>query len=380
MRVLNVNILIDPVTGGGGAERTVQISRFLRSSGVETVLLTMDLGVLGRRLEALDGVEVIALKCLSKRFYVPAFSLRALNALIRSVDIVHIMGHWTILNALVYALCRHTRTPYVVCPAGSLPIFGRSKAIKRLYNWVVGRRIIGNAAHCVAISVEEIEHFCDYGVSPEKVVLIPNGVDLSEAESPDRDSFSAKVGGANGPIILFVGRLNYIKGPDILLEAFAKITDHFEDCQLVFAGPDSGMLARLKEMAAASVAADRVHFVGYVGGDEKFGAYSAASLLVIPSRQEAMSIVVLEAGSVGTPVLLTDRCGFDEVEEVGGGKVVPADTDGIEQGLRELLGDPATLATMGSRLREFVTQKYTWESMIKKYVGLYEDILVGPRP
>ena len=82
------------------------------------------------------------------------------------------MGHWTILNALVYVICRRTRTPYVVCPAGSLPIFGRSKAIKRLYNWLVGRRIIGDAARCIAISVEEIEHFSDYGVPTHPGILI----------------------------------------------------------------------------------------------------------------------------------------------------------------------------------------------------------------
>lgn len=312
MRVLNVNALIDPITGGGAGERTVQISRHLKKIGVETAILTTDLGITVERLKTLEGIEVIALRCLLKRFFVPAFSLRTVSTLIRSVDVVHIMGHWTILNVLIYLICRRARKPYVVCPAGTLPIFGRSKLIKRFYNLLVGRKIIRNASRCIAISVEEIDHFADYGVAQDKVVWIPNGVDLSDCEAPDSDRFRESIGTPSAPIVLFVGRLNYIKGPDILLQAFCNIKDQFPDYQLVFAGPDSGMLSRLGEIAAASKMSDRVHFVGYIGGSEKSGAYLAASILVIPSRQEAMSIVVLEAGSVGTPVLLTDSCGFDD--------------------------------------------------------------------
>ncbi|MHC4070777.1 MAG: glycosyltransferase [Planctomycetota bacterium] len=379
MKVLNVNVLIDPITGGGAAERTVQMSRYLKKVGVQTAILTTDLGVTPERLEILGGIEVIALRCLLKRFFVPAFSLRSLSTLISSVDVVHIMGHWTVLNVLIYLVCRRRRKPYVVCPAGTLPIFGRSKLIKRFYNLLIGRKIIGDASRCIAISVEEIGHFADYGIPHDKVVLIPNGVDLSDFEVPDSDRFRERIGTPSAPIILFVGRLNYIKGPDILLQAFCNIKDQFPNYHLVFAGPDSGMLPRLTEIAAASKVSDRVHFVGYIGGKEKSGAYFAASVLVIPSRQEAMSIVVLEAGSVGTPVLLTDRCGFDDIDRVGGGRVVSATIEGIQHGLIELLSKPSDLKRMGSRLKEFVTTRFTWNSIIQKYMVVYEDVLFRPQ-
>ena len=210
-------------------------------------------------------------------------------------------------------------------------------------------------------------------------MLIPNGVDLSDFQFPDSDRFRERIGTLSAPIVLFVGRLNYIKGPDILLQAFCNIKDQFSDYQLVFAGPDSGMLPHLREIAAASKISDRVHFVGYIGGKEKSGAYFAASILVIPSRQEAMSIVVLEAGSVGTPVLLTDRCGFDDIGKVGGGRVVSATIEGVQQGLVELLSKPSDLKHMGSRLKEFVTTRFTWNSIIQKYMVVYEDILFRPQ-
>ncbi len=380
MHVLNVNILIDPVTGGGGAERTIQISRHLKSSGVQTSILTLNLGITRERLETLDGIGVTALPCLLKRFFIPWFSPRSLISLIDSADIVHIMGHWSILNSLAYLACRLARTPYVVCPAGTLPVFGRSRILKHLYNLLIGKRIIRGAAGCVAISADEIDHFAEYGVARDKVVLIPNGIDLSDSKQPDPEAFRERVGAMSAPIVLFVGRLNYIKGPDILLRAFCNIQERFREHHLVFAGPDSGALASLQKTAAESGLAGRVHFSGYIGGAEKFGAYSAASILVIPSRQEAMSIVVLEAGAVGTPVLLTDQCGFDDVERVGGGKVVPATVEGIQQGLVELLGLPVELKAMGSRLKEFVSIRFTWDSMIQKYLFLYQSLLSGSRP
>ena len=134
--------------------------------------------------------------------------------------------------------------------------------------------------------------------------------------SKDIDYFRNKIGIGNSPFILFVGRLNRIKGPDLLLKAFYNIKNNLQDFHLGFVGPDDGMLSELKQMVDEYQLNDRIHFIGYLGGADKSNAYHAADLLVIPSRQEAMSIVVLEAGISGTPVLLTDQCGFNVIEKI----------------------------------------------------------------
>ena len=134
MKVLNVNNTIDPVTGGGTAERTFQMSRYLIKSGISCSILTTNIGLTSERIQALNGVEIIAYPCISTRFYVPKFSYKEIKQLIASVDIIHLMGHWTFLNALVYVIARRLKKPYVLCPAGSLVIYGRSKVLKRFYN------------------------------------------------------------------------------------------------------------------------------------------------------------------------------------------------------------------------------------------------------
>jgi glycosyltransferase involved in cell wall biosynthesis len=139
------------------------------------------------------------------------------------------------------------------------------------------------------------------------------------------------------------------------------------------------MLGPLQTMARETGIADRVHFIGPVSGPDKTGAYSAAQLLVIPSRREAMSIVVLEAGICGTPVLITDQCGFNEVEAIGGGTVVAASADALLLGLRGMLKDTDALRSMGLKLKDYVTLHFLWESMARKYLELFDRVIEAQR-
>jgi glycosyltransferase involved in cell wall biosynthesis len=88
-----------------------------------------------------------------------------------------------------------------------------------------------------------------------------------------------------------------------------------------------------------------------------------------------MSIVVLEAGIVGTPVILTDRCGFNEVEKVGGGLVVSASVAGIREGLIRMLSRPEDAQTAGEKLKNHVLRNYTWEVLIERYLRMYDEII-----
>lgn len=379
VRVLNVNMTLDHISGGGTAERTFQISRALVRSGNDCSVLILDMGLTPERIKALAGVQVVALPVFVRRYYVPRFSLGQIRSVVEEADVVQLMGHWTVINALVYLFAWRFGKPYVVCPAGALPIYGRSKLLKRVYNRLIGRRIVKNADGHVAIVEAETPQFEIYGVPVEKVTVIPNGINEEDFPRSDGKNFRARHGLGDNPFILFVGRLNHIKGPDLLLRAFLDVWDDLPNYHLVFVGPNDGMLPELRVAATEYGIGDRVHFVGYLGGAAKAEAYYAADLLVIPSRQEAMSIVALEAGITGTPVLLTDRCGFDEVEQVGGGQVVPASVEGLRMGLIELLQEPDRLVSMGTNLRKFVKTRFSWDSAADLYVGVYDRILKGSK-
>jgi glycosyltransferase involved in cell wall biosynthesis len=378
LRVLNVNDTLDLMTGGGTAERTFQMSRFLARQGAFCNVLTIESKQLNaQRIEALKPATVSVLPCLLRRFHFPRINWRTILRLVNEADIIHLMGHWSVLNAVVYLAIRRTGKPYVVCPAGALPLYGRSKWLKRCYNLFIGHAIIRNASGWIAVTEGEFSQFEEYGVDSSRVTVIPNGVSREDFPAVDVAEFRCRYGLPNAPMILFMGRLNPIKGPDLLLQAFLVARHSFPEHHLVFVGPDGGMLASLRENVEQAGVGGVVHFLGYVGGTDKSAAYHMASLLVVPSRQEAMSIVAIEAGICGVPVLLTDQCGFGEICSVDARLEVPASITGIASGLTSLFTDSGCLEKIAPVWSSFVDYKYSWSSLAPKYIQLYQDILAA---
>ena len=378
LRILNVNDTLDLKTGGGTAERTFQMSRFLARQGAVCEVLTIDSEQLdAQRIEALKPANVSVLPCLWRRFNVPRWNWKSVRQSVEGADIVHLMGHWSVLNAMAYLAIRRAGKPYVVCPAGALPLFGRSKGLKRFYNLIIGNAIIRNASGWIAVTEGEFPQFEEHGIPSSSVTVIPNGVSREDFPAVDVAGFKRRHGLPDAPIILFMGRLNPIKGPDLLLQAFLMARHSFPEHHLVFAGPDGGMLANLREIVERAGVSGSVHFLGYVGGADKSAAYRMASLLVVPSRQEAMSIVAIEAGICGVPVLLTDQCGFGEIRSVDARLEVPASVAGIADGLTRLLAEPGILEKLSPAWSNFVARKYAWTSLAPEYIKLYQDILAG---
>jgi glycosyltransferase involved in cell wall biosynthesis len=383
MKVLNVNHLLDPRTGGGTAERTFQISRFLAKADVGTTVLALDIGLGKARADELDGVRVVTLPCVNQRYFVPRAPAGLIDRLVADADIVHLSGHWTILNALVYRSCRRQGKPFAFCPAGALTPFGRSLTLKRAYDALVGRELARSATVCVAITEQERGDFAAYGIPPERMAVIPNGIDPAQyvgagephAERHIRERLN--IGAA--PYIFFLGRLNAIKGPDLLLEAFSRISSRFPELHLVFAGPDGGLQAALTESARQGALEGKIHFPGYLANPDKGAALRAATLLAIPSRREAMSIVVLEAGICGTPALFTDTCGLEEIAALGAGTMVEVSAAALAAGLAGLLADAPAMRAAAGRLETLVREKYLWEMQAARYVALYEQTLDGAR-
>ena len=378
MRILFVNASLEAVRGGGTAERTFCLARQFALLGDEVGVLTTDIGGGQRRLDGIAGITPVILHSLLDRFYLPVPSPGRIHRAVAHAEVVHVMNHWTAINALAYREIRRVGRPYVFSPAGALPLFGRSKRIKAAYNALVGHAIARNAARGIAITDTETSQFADYGVPRHKVEVIPNGVELEAYAPQSRDHCPIPALG-DKPYVFFIGRLNAIKGPDLLLEAFLSASAAHPDVQLVLAGPDEGLAATLRASAAAHPFGSRVHFAGPVIDGSKRWLLRHAQLVAIPSRREAMSIVVLEAGACARPVLLTDQCGFPQLADCGGGLIVPATAVALEQGLRSLLMPDTPLVDMGIRLRNLVEQNYTWRAAALALRGCLDRLISEAR-
>jgi glycosyltransferase involved in cell wall biosynthesis len=220
-------------------------------------------------------------------------------------------------------------------------------------------------------------------VEKTNICLIPNGVNLDDYEFDDhiQDALELRklVGVGDSPFLLFLGRLNPIKGPDILVDAFAILSSSRKDLHLIMAGPDDGMLAELQSRVSVLGIEQRVHFPGFINGAIKAAALRDAEMLVIPSRREAMSIVVLEGGACGCPVVFTDACGLENLVQRGAGIMVEVSVDALANALKKLLKDYETCRGIALQLQQIVHQEYTWSVQAARHIELFEHVLATRR-
>lgn len=373
MRILFVNSIIDRKIGGGTTERTIRLKEAMEVLEHECSIIGVDTGILHKE----DLEDVILLSCLYKRFFVPSPTIRNYRLIrnaIDDADVVHIISHWTILNAIVFMLCKRQGKKYFVTPAGALTVFGRSKLIKHAYNWVIGRKIIRQAYKCIAISQNEVTEFGEYGIEKEKTFHLPNGVPSVNPDNYVGTEFSDKYHLPDTKYILFMGRINLIKGVDFLVEAFIKEIDNLNDFSLLIAGPDEGLRNELEAQIQKNDLAGRIIFLGYLNEEDKYRAYSSAEFLVVPSRMEAMSIVALEAGLFSLPVLVTDVCDLEDIAACQGGIIVRPDSPSIASGLIKMTSREDR-KEMGEKIRDHVSRHYQWSVIAKKLESHFFEAL-----
>ncbi|MGN8261165.1 glycosyltransferase [Pseudomonas sp. SMSB3] len=369
MKVLLVNISLDAERGGGTAERTRHLATHLAKAGASCEVMGMNGNSWQSEFDGL-GVKTYITGHLGNRFPLPLLNpWRAWRA-VRNADVIHIMGYWNLLSVAIGLLALIGRRPYVLCPAGEFASVGSPRPVMKIFHLCLGRWLIKAASGFIAITQLEQQMIARVaGVPQESVAIVGNAV-----SEPEASAVGAPLTLPSEPFILFMGRLAPVKGPDLLIQAYID-TPEAHPYPLVMAGPDFGMQHDLQALASASGLLDRIHFIGFLDETQRTQAYRRAMMLVIPSRSEAMSLVALEAGVVGLPVLLTDTCGFEQVEEVGGGLVVPASSMGIAKGLRAMLADHQELKLRGDRLRTLVMGQYTWTATVQTLLRRFQSLI-----
>jgi glycosyltransferase involved in cell wall biosynthesis len=303
-----------------------------------------------------------------------------LKANLRGFDIVHIHQLWRLVPSLAGLASRRLSVPYLIAPHTSLSpwALAQKKPKKQLARRLVWNRIFAGASAFHALNEMEATEIRELaGVAPP-VFVVPNGVSL--AEFPDAAvGFPAGTiadalirAGTVRPYVLFFARLHTMKGPDLLLEAFASIAFDHPALQLVFAGPDFGMLRGLQSRVTNLGLTDRVHFLGLVSGSDRVWLLRNALCLSQPSRDEGFSLSILEAMASRCPVVISDRCKFPEVGRSGGGIVVPLSVPDLAAAIGCYAIDPARRAADGSAARRLIEKSYTWAIVAAEARSMYE--------
>ena len=205
--------------------------------------------------------------------------------------------------------------PYIVQAHGSVMPFYQKTWLKKLFDKLWGNNILKDASKVIALTETELEQYKKMGVREDKIEIIPNGINLSNYQNlPEKGEFKKKYGiDEDEKIILYLGRINKIKGIDMLIEAFSDISNDLKKIKLVIVGPDDGFLKYLKEMSIDLELSDRVLFTGPLYKENKLEAYRDAYVYVLPSVYEAFPNTVIESCACRTPVIITESCGISDI-------------------------------------------------------------------
>ncbi len=222
-----------------------------------------------------------------------------------------------------------------------------------------------------------------YGADPEHVYVVAPGIDLATFQPLDRADARRKIGyGPQGRLLLFVGRLERLKGVEIAIRALALLSDRdHDDVRLIVLGEDSrdgdeSEKERLKAVATSLGVRDRVDFLGSVAHHELPYFYAAADACVMPSYSESFGLVALEAQACGRPVVASGVSGLRSVvrDEVSGYLIDGDDPAIYAERIGRLLADPELAQQMGRRGR-LLAQRFSWTRTADRLEGLFENVI-----
>jgi glycosyltransferase involved in cell wall biosynthesis len=323
LRILQIVPSLAPETGG--PTRSVPaLGKALAELGHKVVLYTTTWPDNGRRVEPVIhreenmDYEIITFPAQRSRFfphlpYSPAL-VKAVFRHSRTFDIVHTFSLWNPVATFSLRSLRRSGTVYCLSPLGMLDpvVLRRSLWKKFLWQFIWERANIENAA---------LIHFTA-GVEEEKArgrwklkhtIVVPQIVDLENWKVlPDRSAIESRFPQIHGyEVILFVGRINWVKNLDLLLRALAAVRQKRPRAMLMCVGPDNeGYQSVLEKQACALGIQNHVLFTGMLQGDLLKSAYARADVFALVSQKENFGHAAAEALACGIPVVLSNGVGI----------------------------------------------------------------------
>ena len=216
-----------------------------------------------------------------------------------------------------------------------------------------------------------------FGLPFEKINVIPNGVNTSTFNGVETDyDFRRQYASDNEKIILFMGRLVFEKGIQVLIDAMPNILSKYNDAKLVIAGR-GGMTDELKRQAEALGIAHKVYFTGYLNAKQVVKMYKCADVSVFPSTYEPFGIVALEAMLAGVPTVVSDIGGLNEIitHGVDGLKSYAGNANSLADSITECLYNKKLCESMSRNAKNKVKTQFNWTKITNDTHFVYEKAI-----
>jgi glycosyltransferase involved in cell wall biosynthesis len=381
---------------GGGEQHILRLGRALAGAGAATTVVTRRGDARWAADETIDGIRVVRVGPAGaarrgKYVMVPA-AISALRRLRARYDVVVVRGTRVLgLPGLVAARALGKGVVLQAEVNGEMTgevytwgtTFDRGWARRAIFAGVAARNVLmrdGDAF--VAMSRAIREEFLAAGVPPQKVALVPHGVDTDRfrpATPEERRALRQRLGlPVEGRIIIYTGRLLRGKGLEALITAFRLIAAAEPSAHLVIVGSGEGQSLSvegdLRAAAQAQALSARVTFAGRVDAVEDW--LRASDVFAFPSIFEALGIALVEAAACGLPAVASRTGGIvDVVDDGRSGVLVPTgDVSALWTALHRLVTDPDLRDQMGTAARGVALARFDERDAVARYRALFREV------
>jgi len=241
------------------------------------------------------------------------------------------------------------------------------------------RELIQNCHHIIAPTKKEKEELIQhYGASPQRIGVIPCGVNLELFQPIDKVMAKQQLGLVDDKIILFVGRIEPLKGINQLLKAMPYLQNTAQPRLVIIGGDENSQheLERLQALSSALQIQDSITFLGLVKQEKLPYFYSAADVCVVPSYHESFGLVALESLACGTPVVATDVGALKSIIRQGETGYVIADNtpQRLADKIASLLSMPNPDTKSVLSIRASVS-RFGWPNIAEAIIGEFQLVL-----
>jgi D-inositol-3-phosphate glycosyltransferase len=405
-RIAMLSVHTSPVAELGGPDSggmnvyVNELSQWLARTGVNVDIFTRRIDPLTPRILELDeGLRLIQIEAgpptpihKDELFcHLPDFaSDMAFFALQQGIhyDVVH--GHYWLSGWAAQLLKEHWHTPTVQMfhtMAHLKNAVASGEHRETTLRLQIERRLIEITDGLIAANPSERKEMIQkLGASPDQIHLVPPGVDLELFQPHDPEESRRMLDLPDGPLVLFVGRIDPVKGIDTLFEGFQRLLESRDWAgappTLVFIGGlieehgPGADLQRLQEHARELGIADRVMFRGSQPRELLPYYYSAVDICTVPSRYESFGLVAVEAMACGTPIVASRVGGLQfTIRDGQSGLLVPhSDPVALAGGIEQVLTDHDLYHRMQAGARRAAI-RYSWQMVTSSVVDVYQQLV-----
>lgn len=226
----------------------------------------------------------------------------------------------------------------------------------------------------IAITPWELGYLNKYIKEKEKISVIPNGTDKIFFEKIKKNDFKKKYGIKEKKLVLFFGRLNPTKGPEMLAKTAINITKKRKDIAFVWVGPDEGKAEEVKELIKPY---KNMKYLGPLRDKKEVAKmYQASDVYVLPSYREGLPLTLFEAMASGLPIVASPVNGvpYEMTSDENGFFSDYGDLDSLEENILNILDHPRIAKKISiNNLKK--ARHYDWDTIYKRYMEEYEKVL-----